>query len=432
MIPPTFDQLVSKNKWVEIFLVLGVFLSINLVSSWAQREIGVNNGIGYDGIVYYQMANDFHDHITPSQEPPFVFRVGLPLLACWLDSADIKRGFFLANLLANFVIVVLLFFWLGIWIQDWKLRLLLNILFQANWIGPVRFVWFYPTLTDNWAVAFILAGLLVLSSGFKEAWKSVLLAFLGFVGVFFREVIFVIPIAFLLTGWKQTPFSIGRIIFRPIPILTTLAGWWLVHQSFLVNIIRKPGHGFYTFYHTAETHFWGYPEFHKWLLAWFSAFGPAIGFLLIRPGISFDFLKRHWAIMIVFAELIFLSWLGGSDYERFFCWLSPIVWLLLGLTLESSRDFLKRKWLAVVFLGLQLLSERSFWAIPNFTRTRLCPLSDCKVLLTLFGDHVDYLDLQSWYEDPAVRMVRMIQYFLVLVVMGITYYWGVRKAEGSR
>jgi len=419
------------QKRAELLLTLLVFLLVNLVSSQVQDQIQVNHGLGNDGAVYYQMAEDYHRHVTPSQEPPFVFRIGLPLLACWIDGDDLKKGFLFANLSANLLIVVLLFYWLGIWVRDWKLRLLLNLLFQTNWVLPVRIVWFYPTLSDHWALVFILAGLLVLSADMEEGWKSALLGLLGFTGVFFREILFVLPVAFLLTGWKQPPYSAKRLFLKVAPLLLAAAGWWLVHQSFLVTVIRKPGHGLYHFYNTAVRCFFSYCDLSAWILSWFSAFGPILGVLIIRPKVSFNFLKRHPAVTVVFAQLVFLSWIGGRDFERFFTWPSPIVLALLGLTLEASPPLFKQKWPAALLLALQLVSQRFFWTIPSFDRLRPCPLSDCKIWLTVFGEHVDCLDLQGYYEDPGVRTVRLAQYFLILVAMGVFHYFSRRGKSAS-
>ena len=60
-----------------------------------------------------------------------------------------------------------------------------------------------------------------------------------------------------------------------------------------------------------------------------------------------------------------LSFIGGSDTERFAFWTLPVVYLLLARAIERHREILRSIPLVAAFATVQAVSARLFWGIPD-------------------------------------------------------------------
>src|ERR1051325_10615530 len=78
---------------LEIALVLGLFLTINVLSSAYQHPTTDNAGRGHDGAFYYKVADDFRLRVIPEVEAPFVYRIGVPFLVSRLFPESLFYGF---------------------------------------------------------------------------------------------------------------------------------------------------------------------------------------------------------------------------------------------------------------------------------------------------------------------------------------------------
>ena len=69
-----------------------------------------------------------------------------------------------------------------------------------QWDAPTRWLWFYPAHVDPWLWVFLLGGLLA-AEDYRRAptpGRLAVLTVLGVVGVLFREVVAVVPLAVLV------------------------------------------------------------------------------------------------------------------------------------------------------------------------------------------------------------------------------------------
>ena len=407
----------------EIILVVTIFIVVNGTYSFFQKQVKVNGGKGWDGIFYYELAEQMSRNQRPTVELPFAYRIGTPYLAYHADRNDLLTGFLITNLEANLLIVLLLAVWLSFQIKNWRIRILLNLVFQTTWAGPVRSIWFYQTSVDSWVIVFLLVFLILMEVQEDLGKASLITGFISFIGIFFREIIFLIPTAFLFKGvrWLNIRGSIlEKFWIRTFPLLAATLGWLILTQwvSPLRHIAGYEGaHPFLNgFWVTLKNNT---PD--RWFLGWLGAFGPLTIIILLKPKPALLFLKDRPLVLVVLFCVAFLSIVGGHDFERFLMWLSPIFYLLLGITIESGLRFLKIGWLLGLLVGLQVLSQRLFWTIP--AQVSYGPLPHLPlILLTPFGPYTNYLDITSWYAQKEVHWIKTAEYAVVGLFLTCTYF----------
>lgn len=427
----TFIKEISNN--MDFIVVITAFSLISLLSNSVQNSITLNKGKGWDGVTYYDVAEQLQEGNLPLGEAPFVYRIGTPFLVSLLfNSNNLLFGFKFINILANLIVITLLVFWFRIYIEEWKIRSFLVVLFITQWHGPVRFIYYYPVYVDSWLFVFLLAGLI---SIYKISIKPRLsnLIFLGiivFIGTLFREVVIIIPIALLyalnpiklnlpLISRSGTDNSQGRKIRTPNSFLVPLI---LAILSF--GITRLLGSQTNNFSFLLTSSYW---VVHKPVItyfhAYFIAFGPAIMVLLIfnwkKAG---KFLKNHQFMLVYVLGFGFLAWIGGSDTERILFWSMPVIYLLVGISIEKNIEVFSK----ILFLTLivcQLISQRLFWTIPDYPNEFVSPYP----FLTFIGNKFQFLDLYSFHGDKSIQLISFLQYVLLSIILLIWLKYRARK-----
>jgi hypothetical protein len=412
---------ISRNT-LEVLILVIAFLLVNVTSQIFQKPISLNKGRGWDGIVYYSVAEQFLKGQQPRAGAPFGYRIGTPLLVSLFFKEDLLLGFKMVNLLANGMAVFLLLFWLRLNLFAWEVRVILVLLFITQWHGPVRFVYFYPVYVDPWTFVFLLAGLIGIHKAIrKPGWPT--LGFLGLVslvGVLFREAMMVVPIALLFATnpirYKSELFSewtnlqVSGLIKGPpagflIPVVFAVLGFWGVRQ--VVIQIND-----YSFLETAL--YWAYEKpLLAYLHAWFITFGPLIFLPIYNWRRSFSYLMDHQFLLVYLMGFGVLAWIGGSDTERILYWALPVVYLLSGKSMEDHRALLTSPGLMTVLVGSQLISQRVFWTLPDLPN----PFPSSLPLLTVPGNQFPYMDLWSYHGERMVEFVSLLQYLFLGVLL---------------
>lgn len=400
----TFPQLKIRN---EILAVLGLFILVNILCSLYQKPTNINDGRGSDGSYYCKLAENRINHIKELGLNPQAYCVAGPFLASIVDTQDVSRGFFLINFTSNILLVVLFALWMRHFIQDWKIRFLLYALFMGSWCGPIRLLWYYHTLQDFWPIVFILASFLLMAKS-KDLWiTSLLLSLLGFVGVFFREIVVVAPVAFLFVDFRwNSPFRsfFGKLWLKLLPLLSTIGGWAIIKSTVAIDP-ASPWTYLDTIHDLALHPYWG-----RFIVSWFDGLGPLLVIFILRPWTTLRFLLDRFYILVALAAFAFIL-LTSSAEERFYMWLSPLVYLLAGVVLEKGGSIFKSWIWAGLLLVCQAVSQRFFWATPDQLPSGFNP--GLNVWLTPLGDKVGYLDLLSYYETPDVITHKLTQYLWV-------------------
>ncbi len=125
---------ISRNT-LEVLILVTAFLLVNILGQIFQKPISLNNGKGWDGIVYYSVAEQFLKGQQPRAGAPFVYRIGTPVLVSLFFKEDLLLGFKIVNLIANGITVFLLLFWLRLNLLAWEVRVILVLLFITQWHG---------------------------------------------------------------------------------------------------------------------------------------------------------------------------------------------------------------------------------------------------------------------------------------------------------
>jgi len=413
----------------ELFWTAFLFILINVACYLGQDQIRVNDGRGWDGLAFCEIARMFaaHEHLTG--EVPQVYRVGTPFLAVLVDPVDLPYAFRVVNVTANIFIVFFFTVWLGLWIRDWRLRLFLSFLFQANWAGPVRFVWFYSVLTDHWPLAFILLALILMTAYRDLLWTTLSVGLIGAVAILFREISVIIPAAFVCTEvrlWGGFKVDVKRAAVKVLAVAACLLAFWLLKQSIVITGNR------YTFTEAMRMQF-GTMVPDAWALSWFITYGPLFALVLLRPKQSLRFLAEQPHLGFILLAVIGLSMVGGRDYERFYFWASPVIYLLIGLALESGLGLARKWWVAAPVLGLQAVAQRLFWSTPEPLRPQ-DPEPHCNDLITFFtsdGPCAGYKQLLGHYTWPEIRGTLWMDYLVLMGVLVWLQYWSSRQVKSS-
>jgi hypothetical protein len=411
----------------ELAAVLLIGATLSLHGAYFETRIPNNDGKGVDGVYYYEMAEQIQAGERIRSRKPFVYRPGAPLLVAMTSPAEsLLDGFLRVDVVANAITVILLSIWLSLWIESAALRILLSALFQAHWLGPIRFVWYYPALSDPPAIPLLLAFLIVV-----YAWqvdhrlRAAVLAIIAGAAVTMRENLLSLPLALPFLGldlhsarddWKELARQILRGAVRwLVPIITAVLAVVIVH---LLVAARGPGG-----YGKTVLEWLGKRSPLTWLYSWFIVFGPLFGVLVFDWRASLAFLRREPFLLAYGAATVVLSYVGGSDTERLLIWVAPLVLVMLGRSLERTRELLRRPRILVPLVIGQILSLRLFWTIP---RPVGCGDDDGFALLTRLGACAREADLFSYHASPAARVVGIVQYALVLGPLLYALYWARR------
>lgn len=140
------------------FILVSLFASVIALLSVVTQPRWDDRVIKWDAVSYFNMANDFASGDTLSELAPFVYRVGFPALAAFLQPADPVGAMFLISLVAGPIAVLLMWLWLTKFTMHPGVRLGLVVAFALQFHGPIRFGIFYPTLTYSLFWVFLLAG----------------------------------------------------------------------------------------------------------------------------------------------------------------------------------------------------------------------------------------------------------------------------------
>ena len=418
----------ARGRCAELLILAVGFLLVNLAGALFQKQITFNDGKGWEGIDYYEVAAQYTQgkwHVAA--EAPMLYRIGTPFLASLLHRRvfpdDLFLCFRIVNAVANALTLVLLVLWLRRFLGDWRIRTALGLVFLLQWDAPTRWLYFYPAHTDPWMWVFLLASLLAVE-GYREQPSSsrmLRVAVLGAVGVAFREVVLVVPVAFLfvrnpLRGvTPRDGFSALRAIVRggwrqAVPLTAAVAA------LLAIRVVARQTND-YSF--AATLLHWLYDKpLLVYLQSVFLAFGPAVWFPILgwRQALAFLAGRQHLAAYLF--AFAFLGLSGGTDTERLLYWSMPVVYVLIGRALEQQWPGLRsrRGLLALVAVAQLVASRAVFWPIPDHPND----YPNAWPVFTPFARHVPYVELFSFFEPRPMQLASLLE---SLAFGGLLAWW---------
>ncbi|MEO8209598.1 MAG: hypothetical protein ABI840_03470 [bacterium] len=400
---------------------------INLIFFYTQKIILLNEGKGIDGAEYYEIAKEFSEGKEIQANAPLAYRIGTPFLASIIDKDDLIHGFFFANLIANFIAYILLFFFLKIYLKNFYLLIFLITLYLFHPLCNIRFIYFCPVITDPWGHVFFLTGLILIEK-FRHNKSNVYILFLSvisFIGVLFREYIIIIPLSLLFIN---NPFANRNIfylnlkkifyngIFIFFPLLSAIAGIIVTH---MIVINTDSNHSF------IKTAFYFFYEksLFQYVHAWFVSVGPILAILIFFYKKVFKFLNENQHFLFLFFSTIVLSFAGGTDSRRIILWFIPIILLLEGSVIINHLLLIKKIFFIIPLILFQSISMKVFTQIPEPMRNN----TELGVPIMPVLEDNCFLNLISPLEDLKFEFVSFLKYsFAIGFLMIILRYYYIK------
>jgi hypothetical protein len=403
------------TKRAELAIVFAAVLAIQAVTLLTQTPINIDGGQGYDGKYYYAVAQQIVDGESPSGMSRFARRLGTPLLAALVSPDDLIKGFLVVNVVATLVSPLLLLVWLRNYIGDPWLRALLVLLYATHWLQLVRFTFFYPVLVDAWAQLFCFAGLNCLA--WYERRPGVLPALavtvIGAIGVLFRELVLLVPLAFL---FARNP-SVGHQLERPylrVKNLPRLEQWLPFIAACAVLAVAS------SFVAATDPEFSPANHFEErafsrrlisYLLGWMVAFGPILFLIAFDWRSVVPFFRQHMVLLVYTLGAAATGWVASLESERHaLYWASPVILVLLGRTIQRYEGWFHSPAVLRTLVVLQAGVHRAFLTTPHPYND---PAPPPFMLLTPMGEHAHYLQLFPDYLPARLAWIQFAEHFLV-------------------
>lgn len=390
------------KKVIEIFLILIVFILVNIQSAFYQKQITFNSGQGWDGVEYFKTAQDFSQNIKPNAKAPFIYRIGTPLLVSKIFPNDINYGFKTINLYANFIMIVLFYLILTHFTQSSILRILFPVLYIFQFHAPIRFTYFYPIQTDSIALIFLFCGILVLIKEIKS--KYIYLSIIGIIGIYFREIAIIPSFVYLLINFKENKYNKIETKYA-IPFLLTFIA------MFSIKLIVSQSNTYQS--HNAAFDYLYNKSLLMYVHSLLIAFGPILLlllYLMIKGKLNYE-IPNPKQVYYLISIILILAFVGGSDTERLAYWSAPLVFGFLAFQIDKNNLFKESKLLLSILLILQLYSSRILFIIPDYP----CNANHQYGFLTQFGNNFQYLDLFAFHSDNKVRLVSFASYIILTI-----------------
>lgn len=402
-----------KNKLALYISLLVIAVLTFYISTILQQTISYNDGLGWDGVKYHKIAQDFQNSEIPTTLSPFVSRLGLPFLASQFD--DIFFGFTTINLLFYFLNLMLLIYLLEQYSNKNILIFFISLIYILQWHSGFRFLVFYPIMVDSAAIFFILISFLIILRVKSKIKKAISLTILVFIGAFFREIVIIPAIIFF---FSQVKFNSIRSIYKSIPkqLIYYLPFLFFIISQVLIFLYINPTNN-HKFYNVAIGNFYT-KSFVNWLHAWLVAFGPILFILFLNHKNSLEFLSKHKEVSIYLIVILIFSFIGGSDTERIAFWSFPVVLLLIVNSIENMKLNKWRKLAMLLIIIGQIIAMRLFMVIPDYDGSII---SSSKFILftPLFDDN--YLNLFASYSDIKSSIISFSQYLFFYVLVYFIY-----------
>jgi hypothetical protein len=238
------------------------------------------------------------------------------------------------------------------------------------------------------------------------------------IGVLFRELVLLIPVAFLFARnpqiRHQSHFPYLRVTnfprleqWVPLVVASTAFVW-------AGEFVVAADPGFSATAHLGERAF--RRSLVSFTLGWFVAFGPALFVVLYDWKSAATFFSRHRALLVFTVGVAVIGWAGSLESERHAVNLaSPVILLLLGLTIERHHTWFRSRALLTGLLAGQALVNRVFWTVPQPDQNYLerSPI----FLLTPLGNDATYLHLFPDYLPSHLAELLVIEYAVLGAVI---------------
>jgi hypothetical protein len=289
-----------------------------------QGRISIGNGLGWDGVVYANMAEHPRQIPEAPMSSPYRLRVMLPLLVHYAGPfTTVADNFWLFNLIFStlYSIGVYVLAGLAFPASHSISRMFMWFILNAGEQGPIRTTFFYPALTDTLANLLLLVLLAVVLLAKRRLLSAIVIAIIFLVGVLTRESFGVnlgllVLVSLIEIRRDGTRFRVllhlssprwlrvaAGIVGTALAVLYIHYGWHMQFTTGQMNIL--------TFFegHTVS----------RVTAALSMVYGPFILlYLAARKDVKID--TSMYPVAIFFACSLALALVGGTNTERYLFW----------------------------------------------------------------------------------------------------------------
>jgi len=409
------DQLIITAVFIAFLLIL-----------FGTQKVGITD---QDGSCYLKIAEQYsQNNVIVRVEKPFGYRIGQPFLVFVVHKItgfDNYSVFFWMNIICGLLSLLLLNHLLKLNGISTPIRMMMVFVLMCNYLGPIRFNFFERTLIDSISLMYFIFMIIFCFHYQRDGQFSdiFILSILSFFGVFIRETMLVVPMAFLFIKSSFSMNSLRNYFSHPVknlksmdfslflPLVSGLAG-----TVFVFILARPVGEyslleiGWYLITHKSITTI---------ILAYFNVFGFFIVlWIYYFRLVKYFFVENSFLFMFTLGIFI-LSWFGGADNERFLFWLTPVLLPMTGLILEKNKHLFRSIPLYLILLSY-LITGRVIFIIPPINSDSI---SNAVYFLTPLGNSVNFYDLWSYYCRAKTSNLFLFQYSSVtLFFLAILYF----------
>lgn len=408
----------NKNFSYILFALI-VSVATIYISHQVQPQISFNDGLGWDGVKYSKIAQDFVDGEKVSTKAPFVYRVGMPYLVSVFSPNDIQSGFLYLNWLFSIFNAIILALLLARYTNKKWIIYLLTFLFITQWHNYFRFGSFYPVQVDALAITFILVSLFFLLKESISKTDIVVISSLTFIGIFVREIVAIPTLLFIMKSFgirlldiktTKANWKSNRKVFRVGVFLPLLAG---LVAMVVIRFFVEPSNS-YKFYNAAIG-----TLFTKAMLtfihSWVVAYGAVIFIPILFLSETKQFIKTNPILANFLIIILVLSLVGGADTSRLAYWGFPVLFTAIAFVMDRVNIEQKYK----LFLGLvliaQFIAQRYLFIIPDYPSA----ITSTDMLLMPIGNSFPYLNLFPAHSELVPRVVGFLQWSGLFVLLWI-------------
>jgi len=422
-----------KKYWDGYILVL-MHVSIYVISMIYQSVISRGrNSYGFDGAIYYTMTEQLIANQTVTHVAPLVSRIGIPWLVAQLFGTNPLAGWQLITTVCGLICTIMLYALSREIITHPLIRIITVTLFMTHWLAPLRYSWFHPVTLDAPLTALILVAVWT-SMQYQKSWQPRWLVFFAvnlIIGVTIREVSLLF-IGFLVLAEQQLirhpiamlkqPAVRQRLIAYAGLATIAIGLYWTIQQS----VVPTNNHSAITQAIRQIT----YKQTYYWVLqAWFNTNGLLIIWLIIGYRSWLSFLLKYRQIAFISIMIIALTFISGTDKDRFLMWMHPFLLLMAAYCFEANFKLFNTAW-STLIVYVQLIIGRAFWQTPDPGQpSRMIDTT----FLTHLGDNIFFLELWSHHAQDMYHKALTIQQFLwalliMLIIFGVRA-WRLRQTQ---
>lgn len=382
-------------KKLSIVLILNIL--IFFIYSNFQSKISINDNLGYDGVYYFELANQFKNNEKLETNAPFIYRIGTPFLASLFE--NITQAFFYINIIFSILSSLLVFILLTQYL-NYSYSIFLSILYQLHWVSGVRYILFDPIGVDYIALCFMFSGLILFKLSIKENLKIFFLFIMSIIGVMFREIALIPSIVYLFINFRNDKKSLIPFFFSIFSYILILL---FIDKTNDYNSLIAALKWFYI------------KGIGTFTLSLFNLFGLLVIIPFVFMKSTKELIKSNKIISIPFFIIIILGLIGGSDTERILSWSLPLFYILVFRIVEE-KNLISNRYLIFILISL-ILTYRVLWIIPDDVEIQ----NHVYPLLTFMSNDFNFADLFAYHGDKIYTSIQLVEYILFSIFLFILF-----------